>query len=692
MASKRKLTVEILGEARGLKSAAGQAEGALKRFELSVDGVGTKLAKAFSAAALVDFGRRAVNAASNLAEVQSKTTVIFGQSSTAVLDWSTTTAKAMGQSQRAALEAATTFATFGSSAGLAGDNLVAFSKDLSALASDMASFSNTSVDEAVTAIGAALRGEMEPIRRYGVLLDDATLRQEAFAQGLIATTRDALTPQQKVLAAQAQILKQTSAAQGDFARTSGGLANQQRIAAASLEDLSAKVGESLVPAMTALVGVAVDLGPALTEVARAVAEVVGAAEPLVGPLGKIAGFGVDVLKWTSPIYLGAKGLQALTASSKDASSSLDQLAWEMRATMPEFEGVSPLVKTFTGEFVNVDKALVDAAVAMATTGGQIDMVGAAAAAATPDVGDWGRSVIEAAKANKGLAVGLEEVTESTLSLAGAGRATEPVIDTLGVAFGAAATEAGKAAQKARDYEEALLGVTSAALAQINAQLRVEEANDSAADAQAAYNELVTSGLDKGETQAERNEKIDDSLRGLKDRYREVAEAHAANVVATMEGATETEKAAAENQAMIDALTMLAESLEPGSPAYSAVWGWIALLDKIPSTVSTRVLVDFNSKAGKLAAQYGDYGIGGYGGAHGAFVTRPTMALIGEAGPEALIPLDQAPGASPLPSGGVGGGDIIVNVAGSVVTERQLVDAIHEGLLRKQRRSGSLAFT
>lgn len=51
-----------------------------------------------------------------------------------------------------------------------------------------------------------------------------------------------------------------------------------------------------------------------------------------------------------------------------------------------------------------------------------------------------------------------------------------------------------------------------------------------------------------------------------------------------------------------------------------------------------------------------------GGAEGAIVTRPTRAWIGEAGPEALIPLDQMPGAFPLPNGGsAAGGNVTTNV-------------------------------
>ena len=72
-----------------------------------------------------------------------------------------------------------------------------------------------------------------------------TLRQKALELGITSTTKDALTPQQKVLAAQAAIFDQTSAAQGDFARTSGGLANQQRILGAQVENLKARLGQAL---------------------------------------------------------------------------------------------------------------------------------------------------------------------------------------------------------------------------------------------------------------------------------------------------------------------------------------------------------------------------------------------------------------------------------------------------------------
>jgi hypothetical protein len=92
-----------------------------------------------------------------------------------------------------------------------------------------------------------LRGEAEPLRRYGVLLNDASLKQAALSLGIITTTTQALTPQQKVLAAQKLIFEQTTAAQGDFERTSDGLANTTRIVTAQLENMKTEIGTALLP-------------------------------------------------------------------------------------------------------------------------------------------------------------------------------------------------------------------------------------------------------------------------------------------------------------------------------------------------------------------------------------------------------------------------------------------------------------
>jgi hypothetical protein len=188
----------------------------------------------------------AIAAASDLEENMSKVNVIFGAGAKSVEDFSKTAAKAMGQSASAVLQAAGTFGTFGKAAGLGGQDLANFSNQFTTLASDLASFNNTTPEEAINAIGSALRGEAEPMRKFGVLLNDATLKAEAMALGIYDGS-GALTDQQKILAAQSAIYKQTADAQGDFDRTSDGLANTSRILKAQMDNLQASIGKGLLP-------------------------------------------------------------------------------------------------------------------------------------------------------------------------------------------------------------------------------------------------------------------------------------------------------------------------------------------------------------------------------------------------------------------------------------------------------------
>lgn len=78
------------------------------------------------------------------------------------------------------------------------------------------------------------------------------------------------------------------------------------------------------------------------------------------------------------------------------------------------------------------------------------------------------------------------------------------------------------------------------------------------------------------------------------------------------------------------------------------------------------------------------------GATGGLVTRPTYALIGEAGPEMVIPLNSTPGSSPLSSlGGNGTGNLTVNVTvqGSVVQEQDLAISVRDQIAQLMRRRG-----
>ena len=217
-------------------------------------GVALAAVGAAAGAMAIKIGKEAVQAASDLAETTSKVNVIFGDTAKNIEQFGAQAAASLGQTRTQAMNAAATFGIFGKSAGLAGEELTDFSTEFVQLASDLASFNNTSVDQAITALGAALRGESEPIRAYGVLLNDATLKAKALEMGIYSGT-GTLSAQQKVLAAHRVILDQTRDAQGDFARTADGMANSQRILSARLEEAKIVLGTALLPIVLQVVQV-----------------------------------------------------------------------------------------------------------------------------------------------------------------------------------------------------------------------------------------------------------------------------------------------------------------------------------------------------------------------------------------------------------------------------------------------------
>ena len=302
---------KFIAEGATTGTKAGKAQGAAMAGALG--GMLTKMAGPLAAiggaAAGVSLVKSSVEAASNLGETQSKVNQIFGKEGAAALNtYAATASTTLGQTKQQALDASATFGIFGKSAGLQGKELAGFSSNLTSLATDMASFGNTDVATAINAIGGALRGETEPIRQFGVMLDADTVAAQALEMGLVKTNvnldkvakananvqkaqQDAaaaakkygadsdeaaaaseylgfkqvelakalkgvpekLTPQAKIMATQALVLKQTGDQQGDFARTSGGLANQQRILAAQWGDMKTQLGSALLPAVTAVI-------------------------------------------------------------------------------------------------------------------------------------------------------------------------------------------------------------------------------------------------------------------------------------------------------------------------------------------------------------------------------------------------------------------------------------------------------
>jgi len=299
--------------------------------------------------AVAAFGYSAIQKASDFNEAISKNTVVFGAISKEVENFAQTANRSLGIGETAALQAAGTFAMFGKSAGLAGKDLSDFSISFVTLAADLASFSNTSVDDAIAAIGSALRGEAEPLRKYNVLLDDMTLKAAATELGIYSGNA-ALTAQQKVLAAQKVIFDQTSDAQGDFSKTSSGLAAQQKILGATLENIQTNLGQAFLPIFLKAVKFFNDeVSPAFERVAEVIGEkgIVAGMQQAIFEMGP---FGTKVVAVMESIAVAA----LITANAVGYIGQAANMAWQ---EMKQLFSVKGLVLNLMGPLGQVYTAV-----------------------------------------------------------------------------------------------------------------------------------------------------------------------------------------------------------------------------------------------------------------------------------------------------------------------------------------------
>lgn len=231
------------------------ADGGMKKMIGTLKNVAATMGVAFAGAQLASFAKDSIMAASSMAESLSKVRVVFDENAEAVIKWGSTAAENMGISNQAALEAAGTYGNLFQAFGLGQPEAQKMSTSLVQLAADMASFNNTSVDDAILALRSGLSGETEPLKRFGVALQDTRLKTEALKMGLINNTSEALTPAAKAQAAYNIIMRDTALAQGDYERTASGTANTMKTLQAKFADAKVAVGDALLPAFQAMLGV-----------------------------------------------------------------------------------------------------------------------------------------------------------------------------------------------------------------------------------------------------------------------------------------------------------------------------------------------------------------------------------------------------------------------------------------------------
>ena len=158
--------------------------------------------------------------------------------------------------------------------GLVQDKAFEMSKTLTQISYDISSFFDISVEESIAKVQSGLAGELEPLRRIGYALDQATLQQLAYNLGVQKSIRE-MTQAEKAQLRTIAIYQQSKNIMGDLAETIESPANQLRILKQQFTLLARSIGNMIIPILTKILPVINGVVQGLTAVFNQVAKIFG---------------------------------------------------------------------------------------------------------------------------------------------------------------------------------------------------------------------------------------------------------------------------------------------------------------------------------------------------------------------------------------------------------------------------------
>lgn len=298
------LAIRIIGDATQAVAAMDKAERASMSFK---DKVGKASVAAGAALGAIGAGAAVcVKSAGDLQQSVGGVETVFGSSASKMLAWSDAAAQAVGLSKNEYNEFATLVGSQLQNFGMSVDESATKTNELIGLGADLSSMFGGSTADAVDALSSALKGEMDPIEKYGISLNDATLQAQAASMGLgdLYKSGDRNAKMQATLAA---ITAQSGKAVGNFAKESDTAQGQQQRMAAAFENAKAALGEALLPAVTAAAQKLAEFG---TWVQNNSSWLV----PLIGVIGAVAAI-IVVLNAAMTAYSTVAGIVAIAQGS-----------------------------------------------------------------------------------------------------------------------------------------------------------------------------------------------------------------------------------------------------------------------------------------------------------------------------------------------------------------------------------------
>lgn len=194
------------------------------------------------------FGVAAIKSASATEQAIGSVDAVFGKNAGSVKKWAAGAADAVGLAKSEYMELASVMGAQLKNMGMPLDQVAGKTKNLIGIGSDLAATYGGTTKEAVEALGSALRGETDPIEKYGVSIKQADIQARMAKDGTDKLT-GAAAKQAKTMTLLKMITEQTADAHGQFAEEGDTAAVQAQKLAANFENMKSDLGTALLPAV-----------------------------------------------------------------------------------------------------------------------------------------------------------------------------------------------------------------------------------------------------------------------------------------------------------------------------------------------------------------------------------------------------------------------------------------------------------
>lgn len=227
----------------------GASNKAAKQATSIFSGMGKKIAAGLSIAAFTKFTKDCIEVGSNVTEVQNVVDTAFKDLSGQADQWASNAMTNFGLSELSAKKYMGVFGQMSNAMGITGQAALDMAEDVTGLTGDVASFYNSSTDEAYTKLKSIWTGETETLKDLGVVMTQTNLDQYALNNGFGKTTAK-MTEQEKVMLRYQYVTSALSNATGDFVKTQDSWANQTRILTLRFQQLKASLGKGFIALFT----------------------------------------------------------------------------------------------------------------------------------------------------------------------------------------------------------------------------------------------------------------------------------------------------------------------------------------------------------------------------------------------------------------------------------------------------------